>query len=77
MSKEVQPKSDTEVRELMIQKLWELEQLIPTSLGFCSILVDASGGINFFSTFAHGGKLPLLAGINLAGDQLVRQINDQ
>lgn len=68
------PETDQEVRELMHKELWALEQQIPTSKAVCTILIDEEGGVHYFSTYAKGGKFPLLAGITLAQFNISKDI---
>ena len=69
------PRTNEEARELMIEELWKLEQLIPTAKGMLTILVDAEGGIKYFSIYGEGGKLPLLAGVTLGQSNLIARID--
>ncbi len=68
------PKTEEEVKELMFQELWSIEQSISKSTGMGLVMVDSKGDIKTFFVYGMGAKLPLLGGIQLLSHELTQNI---
>jgi hypothetical protein len=71
----IQPTNPEQVREMMLQNLASLEPKCTTAIGLCTLLINADGGVEFFTVHMDGGRLPLIAATALAQNNMIGMVH--